>query len=264
MSFYFKAIGNKAALAQALDENPVYGGPNPHWDATKDAIKAQLAVIAGTALVGHTNAIEVEASGHHDDYSFNVMLKIALTRVLMLLALVGALFFPVQTFAQPPALDEIVMVQPGSTIGSATGNLVLAQLEAPAPSAAEKFLDMALTPEGIALILGTLATIAGLIWGGRELAFKRRFALGIYHAYQITNDLVDEGLVKPGGKPHKALQVIDEYMVRHGWRPLKSNEQAIAELGFKSLHGAEKQQVKVLAEAQLAAARGPIVYGGDK
>lgn len=240
---------------------------NPNGPVTVGFVAAIMEGETCNALVDPAGVIS-EADGVRYVAKANgsliyVTLKEA-AKLLVVLALFGAALLPVQTFAQPPPLEEIVVLQPGSAIDVAGQHLVLAQLEAPAPSAAEKFLDMALTPEGIALILGTLATLAGLIWSGRELAFKRRFALGIYHAYQITNDLVDEGLVKPGGKPQKALQVIDEYMVRHGWRPLKSNEQAIAELGFKSLHGAEKQQVKVLAEAQLAAARGPIVYGGDK
>lgn len=136
---------------------------------------------------------------------------------------------------------------------------VLAQdVPAPAPSIWQTIWGFVSSPAGLGLIGSAVAAVAGLF--GLAVNRKRQLGLAAYHAYQIVNDIDAE--LGPENttldKTREGLRAVDDWMKASGWRPLKPGEQPLVELQFKSLHGQEKQAVKVQAESRLEAAKGVV------
>lgn len=115
-------------------------------------------------------------------------------------------------------------------------------------------LEQFLTPSGIATAIGVLLTGIGLVMGGKEVR-RRRVALAVYHGYQIVNDIDAERGDTTLDKVVEGLKAADNWMKSNGWRQLRTGEQDIAIATFKSIHGQEKQAVKMQAEAQALAAQ---------
>ncbi|QSQ17220.1 hypothetical protein [Myxococcus landrumensis] len=126
-------------------------------------------------------------------------------------------------------------------------------LAAEASGPPNSIISALLTPEAITTVLGGIFGAMGLFFGGATWLTARRkriIATGAFHAFHIVEDWAAlderENIVD---KAAKGLQVLDEWMVRHGWRPLKSSEQQLAKLEFSALHGAQKAEEKVRAAA---------------
>lgn len=115
----------------------------------------------------------------------------------------------------------------------------------PAPSVGQTILDLVLSPEGIATIVGVGMSLVAALFGNNVVR-RRRLALGVYHAFHIVNDLDAELGTGTLDKPTLALEKLNAWMIAHGWRPLKPGEKEVALLEFKSLHGEEKQRAKLL------------------
>lgn len=149
----------------------------------------------------------------------------------------------------------IVQVLDAAPIADAV--LTQATIEAQ-PSVAEKAIDWLLSPGGIAVAVMAIGGALSLLLGSSAVR-KRRVALGIYHAFQIVNDVDHERGDTKLDKPKEGLRALNEWMIAQGWRPLKPGEEKLAELGFKALHGEEIQRAKVAAKAQALAGAGAAV-----
>lgn len=64
---------------------------------------------------------------------------------------------------------------------------------------------------------------------------RRLVALAVYHGYTIAQDVDAEAPTDTGKKLEAALKAANDWMVAHGWRPLKPGEQAAAQLSLKAL-----------------------------
>ncbi len=128
---------------------------------------------------------------------------------------------------------------------------------ATAPSMFSKLVDQFVTPGGVGSLLALVASvIGGLSWFSSKR--KAQISLAVYHAFHCAED---EGNEIEGedvfDKAARALKVVDEYMVGHGWRPLKPGETAVAKLELSSIAGQAVAKTAIAvaaAEAQVAAA----------
>lgn len=121
------------------------------------------------------------------------------------------------------------------------------------PSAGEQLLSFALSPSGIASIVGTLGTVLGLVVGGGELR-RRRVALAVNAAFHIVEDLAAATDGQDGfDKAEQGLKALDQYLLAHGWRAAKLGEQDVAKLQFSALNGAQKAATKTYADASIQA-----------
>lgn len=132
----------------------------------------------------------------------------------------------------------------------------LAQTSAPAAvGLGTQLLGFVLSPGGVVSLIAVLGTVLGLILGPSVIR-RRRLAKGIYHSFHIAEDLHAE---MPENatitKVQTALQALDQYMVANGWRELTPGEQALAKLGFSSLHGEDKVAEKLAVAAAQAGAQ---------
>lgn len=139
-----------------------------------------------------------------------------------------------------------------AVVGLALLGLVVAPALAFAQDAVQvvSFWDQYLTPGNVALgVTVLLGLLAGLVGNGEVR--RRRVAKALYHAYQVVND-IDYELGpddKTLDKPLAGLRAADDWMKANGWRALRPDEQVLARLQFQELHGAERQAVKIAAEA---------------
>lgn len=125
--------------------------------------------------------------------------------------------------------------------------LALAQVapEAPSLEPAPAWAVPAWLLSGITLVLGALSAFA--FFTGKR---KRIVALAVKHAYAIVEDIAAETAGKDGfDKAAEGLAQVDTWMKANGWRPLKPNEQTVAALELKALHGAGIAAAKVIAKA---------------
>ncbi|RKH03677.1 hypothetical protein D7X32_13495 [Corallococcus carmarthensis] len=127
---------------------------------------------------------------------------------------------------------------------------VLAQVSAGAGGSSWKEL---LTPTNIGIGIGAITGILGLFAGGWSwLTAKRKriVATVAFHAFHVVEDFAamdeEENALD---KVAKGLEVADSWLKANGWRPLKAWEQEAVKLEFASIHGAQKADVKVRAEA---------------
>ncbi|NRD67783.1 hypothetical protein HRD49_39250 [Corallococcus exiguus] len=119
-------------------------------------------------------------------------------------------------------------------------------------STSSVLLDALLTPTNITLALGLVAGAVGLFAGGTWLTTRRKriVATVAFHAFHVVEDFAAmevEGSAL--NKVAKGLEVADSWLKANGWRPLKSWEQEAVKLEFASIHGSQKADVKVRAEA---------------
>ena len=135
--------------------------------------------------------------------------------------------------------------------------VALAQAAAPAaPGIGQHLLDLVLSPAGLAMGVGAIGSVLGLIFGASEVR-RRRVALGVYHAFHVVEDASAETEGTDAlDKAAAGLKALNEWMVAQGWRPLKPGEEVVAKLGFTALNGATKVSEKVAAAA-VEAARPP-------
>lgn len=122
----------------------------------------------------------------------------------------------------------------------------------PQPSLGQTLLDMLLSPSGIAMLVGAVGSVLGLVLGA-DVVRRRRVALAAYHAFHIVEDLASETDNKVDDKVAEGLKALDAYLVANGWRPLKPGETEVAKLTFTSLNGSSKLAEKVTAAAIEAA-----------
>lgn len=132
--------------------------------------------------------------------------------------------------------------------------VALAQAAAPAaPGIGQHLLDLVLSPAGLAMGVGAIGSVLGLIFGASEVR-RRRVALGVYHAFHVVEDAAAETEGTDAlDKAAAGLKALNEWMVAQGWRPLKPGEEVVAKLGFTALNGQTKVSEKVAAAAVEAA-----------
>ncbi|WP_242592443.1 hypothetical protein [Corallococcus exiguus] len=119
-------------------------------------------------------------------------------------------------------------------------------------STSSVLLDALLTPSNITLALGLVAGAVGLFAGGTWLTTRRKriVATVAFHAFHVVEDFAAmDGEENALNKVAKGLEVADSWLKANGWRPLKPWEQEAVKLEFASIHGAQKADVKVRAEA---------------
>ncbi len=73
MSWSFQRTGTLAALRAALDKEQAHGDPS-QFEAAKQLIAAELA--AWPTASPHLNGVQIEACGHHDSLSRNLVIKL--------------------------------------------------------------------------------------------------------------------------------------------------------------------------------------------
>ena len=129
---------------------------------------------------------------------------------------------------------------------------VAAQATPPQPSLGQTLLDMLLSPSGLAMLVGAVGSVLGLVLGA-DVVRRRRVALAAYHAFHIVEDLASETDNKVDDKVAEGLKALDAYLVANGWRPLKPGETEVAKLTFTAMNGASKLAEKVAAGAIEAA-----------
>ncbi len=123
-----------------------------------------------------------------------------------------------------------------------------------APSLLGGLLSSLLTPGGIAIVLGVLATILGAL-AGNSVLWKQRVGKAVFHAFHIVEDIdSDPGALGRLSKLEAGLKAANDYMLANGWRPLKPGEQAVAALTFQSMNGQAEAASVVQAKAQVLAA----------
>ncbi|WNZ59879.1 hypothetical protein QEG98_28155 [Myxococcus sp. MxC21-1] len=144
------------------------------------------------------------------------------------------------------AVATVAMVLSGPAVA-------LAQATGTPPAS---ILDSLLTPTAIGTALGVLVGAVGLFGAGTWLTAtrKRRIALAFHHAYNIVEDVAAEDPKENfADKAAKGLKLADDWLKANGWRPLKPHEQALAKMEFSAMHGAQKAEEKVRANAAAAA-----------
>lgn len=132
--------------------------------------------------------------------------------------------------------------------------VALAQAAAPAaPGIGQHLLDLVLSPAGLAMGIGAVGSVLGIIFGVNAVR-RRRVALGVYHAFHVVEDLAAETEGEDAlDKATAGLKALNEWMVANGWRPLKPGEEVVAKLGFTALNGQTKLAEKAAAAAVEAA-----------
>jgi hypothetical protein len=108
------------------------------------------------------------------------------------------------------------------------------------------------SPGGVATVLGVVGSlVAGVAWLTSRR--KRIIASLLHRAYQGVNDIAASDEVTDGwDKTAAYLAEIDKRLVALGWRPLDPEEQEVAKLEAKALHGAEQQAIKIASAAAVA------------
>lgn len=105
------------------------------------------------------------------------------------------------------------------------------------PSLASTILAGLLSPGGLAALVSVGGAVLALVVGAGEVR-RRRVALAAYHAFGIAEDLHAE---LPESttitKVELGLKALNEYLLAHGWRPAKPDEQAVAKLTWSSMNG---------------------------
>jgi hypothetical protein len=128
---------------------------------------------------------------------------------------------------------------------------------APAPAAQTSIfqgvLDWAGSTAGVMTIITVLFGGLGLLLASNKDR-KRQVGLGIYHAFHTIEDASSEWPENTTlRKAEEALKAADQYMIANGWRPLKPEEQSLAQLQFTAMNGQMKAQEKIQANALQAA-----------
>lgn len=113
----------------------------------------------------------------------------------------------------------------------------------------KSLVELALSPTGLATIVGLLLGGVGLLTGTNAIR-RRRVALAVYHAFHVVEDLDTELNSATLDKAVEGLKAADSWLKANGWRELKPGEQEVARLEFTALNGQMHAEAKVAAQAQ--------------
>lgn len=116
----------------------------------------------------------------------------------------------------------------------------------------KSLLELALSPTGLATIVGLLLGGVGLLTGTNAIR-RRRVALAVYHAFHVVEDLDTELNNTTLDKAVEGLKAADNWLKANGWRELKPGEQELAKLEFTAMNGQMHADIKAQAQALTSA-----------
>lgn len=124
----------------------------------------------------------------------------------------------------------------------------------------EAIKSFVLSETGISLIVTGLVALAGLVFKKfLTVERKKQLAFGVYHAYNIVNDIAKTDPRENGiDKGALGLEILNSVLLKQGWREATSEEKELAALLFKSMHGREATAEKLSELAAPLVATAPV------
>ena len=121
---------------------------------------------------------------------------------------------------------------------------------APAPVAAPSMLQTALQHITLENVVSVMLLVLGSLGGAGALSARRKEQIAIITdaAFHGVENLAGTTATPIDDKAAAGLKIANEWMLAHGWRKLRPDEEELVKLGFKSLNGETKVQEKIQAK----------------